>query len=151
VKVTAIALYGLMDEPSDASVHRSLSELSPIFDHEDYGRLLLLGGDLNVLAGRPQRAHLDRHQVVLERIRAYGLIDCLEATRPHGVLDDCPCGRSHTWTYRSRRRGRSHIPYQDDYLFASPALARGGQLVDCKALPFTEASDHAPVVASFEL
>lgn len=155
VKVTAISLYGLMDEKSDASVHRSLSELSPIFDHEDYGRLLLLGGDLNILAGRPLRTHLDRHQVVLARIRAYGLIDCLEAKRPPGPLGGCPCGRgeqcSHTWTYRSRRVDRSHIPYQDDYLFVSPALADG--LVRCTALPFTEdsPSDHSPLVATFEL
>ena len=31
--VTAISLYGLMDERSDPSVHRSLSELALIFDH----------------------------------------------------------------------------------------------------------------------
>jgi hypothetical protein len=53
-KVTAVSLYGLMDERSDASVHRSLSELSPIFDHEVYRKRLLLGGDLNILAGRPK-------------------------------------------------------------------------------------------------
>jgi hypothetical protein len=42
--VTAIALYGLMDEKSDASVHRSLSELAAVFDDKRYNRLLLLGG-----------------------------------------------------------------------------------------------------------
>src|SRR6266508_4187978 len=157
VNVTAISLYGLMDEKSDASVHRSLSVLSPILDHEVYGRLLLLGGDLNILAGRPRRAHLDRHQVVLARIRAYGLIDCLEAMRPPGVLDGCPCGQSeecsHTWTYRSRRRDRSHIRYQDDYLFASPALAEDDRLLSCYALPFNDESpsDHAPIVGTFEV
>lgn len=69
VKVTAISLYGLLDEKSDASVHRSLSELSPIFDHETYGKRLLLGGDLNILAGRPVGDHLDRSQVVLRGSR----------------------------------------------------------------------------------
>lgn len=46
-EVAAISLYALMDEKSDASVHRSLSELAPVFDDARYNRLLLLGGDLN--------------------------------------------------------------------------------------------------------
>jgi hypothetical protein len=49
--VTAISLYGLLDELSDASVHRSLSEVSPIFDDDRYNRLVLLGGDLNTWTG----------------------------------------------------------------------------------------------------
>src|SRR5205807_2056046 len=106
--ITAVSLYGLMDERSDASVHRSLSELSPIFDHEEYRKHLLLGGDLNVLAGRPVRNYLDRHQVVLARIRAYGLRDCLERMRIPGALPNCPCelGPScrHTWTKRGKER-----------------------------------------------
>lgn len=157
-KVTAISLYGLMDEKSDASVHRSLSELSPIFDHEPYAKRLLLGGDLNILAGRPRGAHLDRHQVVLERIRAYGLIDCLEKDLlarkpPRGGLENCPCRQGedclHTWTKRDPQRPT--IPYQDDYLFASRALAE--RLVSCEALPFSDdsPSDHAPIVAAFDI
>ncbi len=77
VQVTAVCLYGLLDERSDASVHRSLSELSPIFDHPAYGKRLLLGGDLNILANpRPNAPVRERHLLVLARIRAYGLIDC---------------------------------------------------------------------------
>lgn len=45
--VTAVALYGLLDEFSDASVHRSLSELSPIFHDARYNGRVVLGGDLN--------------------------------------------------------------------------------------------------------
>ena len=156
-QVTAISLYGLLDEHSDASVHRSLSELAPIFDHQTYGQHLLLGGDLNILAGRPAQAHLDRHQVVLERLRAYGLVNCLERsllerTSPRGGLSNCPCriaGCAHTWTFRDGRKRLSAIPYQDDYLFASRRLAK--RLVSCDALPFTEdsPSDHAPIVATF--
>jgi hypothetical protein len=157
-KVTAISLYGLLDERSDASVHRSLSELSPIFDHKEYGKHLLLGGDLNILAGRPLGPHLDVHQVVLARIKAYGLVDCLEKallarTPPRGGLPNCPCGLgdacTHTWTKLDPKRPT--IPYQDDYLFASRALA--DRLTSCDALPFTEnsPSDHAPIVATFEI
>jgi hypothetical protein len=31
-RMTAISLYGLLDERSDASVHRSLSELTPLLE-----------------------------------------------------------------------------------------------------------------------
>jgi len=53
------------------SVHRSLSELSPTFDHERYGRLLVLGGDLNTLARAEIGSRtLARDQGVLDRITA---------------------------------------------------------------------------------
>ncbi len=101
--VTAVSLYGLLDEKSDASVHRSLSELAPVFDDERYNWLLLLGGDLNVWTGRsvPGSAHLDRHQVVLERIKAYGLVDCLERMRPARTSRGLPV--------RLRRRLRTYV------------------------------------------
>src|SRR5207249_9062109 len=44
-RVTAVSLYGLLDEMSDASVHRSLSELAAIFDDCRYNKLILLGRD----------------------------------------------------------------------------------------------------------
>jgi hypothetical protein len=156
VSITAISLYGLMDERSDDSVHRSLSELSPIFDHKTYGKSLLLGGDLNILANpRCEHPLRDRHLVVLSRIKAYGLVDCLEKALlmrdpPRGGLANCPCGLGdhcyHTWTKRVKG---SPIPYQ--YLFASRALA--DRLADCVAVPFSEnsPSDHAPLVATFEI
>lgn len=116
--MTVISIYGLLDERSDRSVHRSLSELSPIFDHEAYGKYLLLGGDLNILANpRPDDPVRDRHLTVLSRIRAYGLVDCLEKALlerdpPRGGLANCPCGLgdgcTHTWT---KRVTGSAIPY----------------------------------------
>lgn len=152
--LTAVALYGLLDEKSDASVHRSLSELTPLFEDNRYRRLLVLGGDLNVLAAPgstdPTR---DRHRSVLERIRAFGLVDCLEAMRPHGSLDGCRCGRvdecRHTWTKFDP--ARPTVAYQDDYLFASPSLA--DRLVTCEAYDpreWASISDHAPIVAEFD-
>jgi hypothetical protein len=153
--VTAISLYGLLDEKSDASVHRSLSELAPAFEDPRYSKLLLLGGDLNIWTGRsvPGGPHLDRHQVVLERIKAYGLIDCLVAKRLRGPLEGCPCRLGddcpHTWTKVDLRYPR--IPYQDDYLFASPAMAE--RPLRCEALNPTEwskYSDHSPILATFD-
>jgi hypothetical protein len=153
LSVTAISLYGLMDERSDASVHRSLSEMAPLFDHPTYRKHLLLGGDLNILSNpRPDDPVRARFRNVLDRIASYGLVDCLEAKRPWTALPECPCGKGrgcrHTWTKRVKGKP---VAYQDDYLFASPMLAR--RLQTCVALPFTDdaPSDHTPIVAMFKL
>ena len=60
-------------------------------------------------------------------------------------------GCTHTRTYYDDKR--PHIPYQDDYLFASAALAGDDGLVSCFA-PWVgpgSPSDHAPIVAVFEV
>src|SRR5439155_5862825 len=88
--VTAISLYGLMDEKSDSSVHRSLSELAAVFEDSQYNRNILLGGDLNTWTGWKPGSHLDRDRIVLDRIRAFGLTDCLEKMAK-GPLMNCPC------------------------------------------------------------
>jgi hypothetical protein len=153
-EVTAISLYGLMDEKSDASVHRSLSELAPVFDDARYNELLLLGGDLNTWTGwEAGSPHLARDRVVLDRIRAYGLVDCLEAKRPSGRLEGCPCSLGEGCTHTRTRLDPRYpdVPYQMDYLFASPALAE--RLVSCEALghdTWPSPSDHFPIVATFE-
>jgi exonuclease III len=117
--------------------------------------LVLLGGDLNTWTGwnaRREARHLARDRVVLERIRAYGLVDCLERTRPPGRLKGCACSLgedcTHTWTRLDPRYPRTR--YQMDYLFASPALAE--RLMRCEALSPTEwsrFSDHSPIIATF--
>ena len=42
-RLTCVSLYGLMDELSDASVHRSLSDLSPLFSDPRYKEHLVMG------------------------------------------------------------------------------------------------------------
>lgn len=156
ITVTAIALYGLLDEKSDASVHRSLSELSPIFDHRIYGRHILLGGDFNIFANpRPEDPARARHLAVLTRLEAYGLRNCLERfKRPmsQAVADPCPCGvkscRRHWRTFR-RSSGAPGLAYQEDYLFASRRMI--DRLENCRVLPFQPSSDHAPVLAKFSV
>jgi hypothetical protein len=151
--ITVIALYGLLDERSDASVHRSLSEMSPIFEHARYSKNLILGGDLNIFANpHPDDPARARHFAVLARIEAYGLTDLLSLSpRPASVArdDPCHCGerRCRHWrTYRRSPRAPGRA-YQEDFLFASAALVR--RLVGCRTLPFQPTSDHAPVWARF--
>jgi hypothetical protein len=150
--ITAVSLYGLMDERSDASVHRSLSELTPLFEDSRYNRLLLLGGDLNTWTGWRPGPHLERDRVVLDRIRAFGLVDCLQAKRPPGPLKGCPCTSGLRCTHTRTRldAGKPNVPYQMDYLFASAAMVE--RLVTCEALPhdrLPSPSDHFPILATF--
>jgi hypothetical protein len=155
--VTVISLYGLLDERSDASVHRSLSELAPVFDRRGYSRFLLLGGDLNTLGiAKAGTRRLAKDMGVLQRIiQGFGLVDLLQRDllkrkRRRGHLQGCPCSFgeecTHTWTHR---HPGSDIPYQDDYLFASHALAE--RMDRCRAVDFADdaTSDHAPIVATF--
>jgi hypothetical protein len=137
ISITAVALYGLNDEPYVESVRRSLGEVGPILEDEEYSKYLVLGGDFNILAGKPQSERPHPGHEAFEEIEAYGLIDCLASDLPpdrygdpfrRADMDHCRCGLHeacrHTRTYYDYRR--PHIPYQDDYLFASPALAAGG-------------------------
>lgn len=153
--VTVVSLYGLLDEISDSSVHRSLSEISPVFDDPRYGRLVLLGGDLNTATQWPRHSpYLARDRVVLDRIRAYGLVDCLAAKRPPGRVAGCRCAFGDECTHVRTRLDRRwpHIPYQTDYLFASNDLAE--RLLTCEAISSSTVhaiSDHTPIVATFRL
>ena len=154
-EVTAISLYGLLDEMSDASVHRSLSEVSPIFDDERYHDLVLLGGDLNTSTGwdpRTDARHLARDRTVLERISAYGLVDCLQQVRPTGRLDGCRCGLGDDCTHTRTRLDplNPDIPYQMDYLYASPTMAERLERCEVLAPPeWPSPSDHFPIMATF--
>jgi hypothetical protein len=140
--VTVVSLYGLTDEKSDASVHRSLSDLEPIFEDSDYNARLLLGGDLNIFANpRADDPVRERHLLVLERITAYGLVDLLERDLvqrdpPRGGLKDCPCRTEdclHTWTFRSQEIARwDSLPRRSRVRFScacGPAqVVQGGRL-----------------------
>ena len=151
--LTVIALYGLMDEKSDASVHHSLSEISPIFDHPDHGRHVLLGGDLNIVANpKPDDPTRDRHRAVLTRLEAYGLINCVDRAERSAAdppFDDCPCGTRPCTQHQRTFRREGSSAYQEDYLFASRRLVE--KLVACTVLPFQPSSDHTPIRAAFDL
>ena len=132
-----------------------MSEISPIFSDPVYKDLVLLGGDLNTSTAWPDHGHRVRDEGVLERIKAYGLIDCLKQTRKPGRLDNCTCifghDCQHTWTRLDPNQKGRKTPYQMDYVFASVALAK--RLTNCEALSpleWQEFSDHSPIIATFE-
>jgi hypothetical protein len=148
-RVTCVSLYGLMDELSDASLHRSLSDISPIFTDPEWNEYVLIGGDLNTSTQWRRKALRRRDQNLLERFEAYGLVDCL--AHMSSPLEGCTCGLGgacrHSWT----RFDALHPKLQVDYLFASKKLAMC--LRHCEALSpleWKDWSDHSPIVASFE-
>jgi hypothetical protein len=175
MRVTAIALYGLGDSGFDTyyeSTDFALSEIVPILEHPEYGEHVLLGGDFNILAGAPP----DASHSVLARIKDCGLVDCLDrgleldlvAWQKQGLPADrfrssdslrqqdmlkCQCGKREGCTHIRTffKQSDPDTPHQDDYLFASPDLA--GLLVKCDALPVgaDSPSDHAPIVAEFDI
>ena len=161
IPVTAIALYGVKDAAYSSywqSTEKAVSEVMPILEHREYGKHVLLGGDFNILAGAPRYGG---HEV-LERIESFGLVECLRARLPENRYSDiirreemnaCQCqqgsGCVHTRTFRMP--GDLLTPHQDDYLFATPELA--DLLGECDALPLDKnsPSDHAPIVAEFNM
>ncbi len=113
----------------------------------------LLAGDLNALsrrdpypadlaervkaAGTDKYGHPPRFEVV-DELEAQGWVDALYRRGPPP-----------RWVTARRDRGGVRIDYRTDYLFASPALAAG--LVDAAIVDAGGASDHDPVVATFDL
>jgi hypothetical protein len=151
-----VATWGSLGGKIDASVHRSLSDLEPIVDDSRFNKLLLLGGDLNIFANPSRRILPDTatNSFSSESGPTVSPI-CSEWTVRRSsqiATGACPCGVedcTHVWTFRARERRRAHIRYQDDHVFASPALAK--RLKSCRSAGFSDASDRAPIVATFWL
>jgi exonuclease III len=155
-KLTLISMYGLIDAGySVTTLHRFLSDLTPLFDDRRYNSRIVLGGDWNASTQAAEGyRHLPRHRLVFERIKAFGLVDYLDAklgaARP---LADCPCRAPSCRHIRTQRHVRKpHVPWQTDYIFASERLAT--KLAACYAHDVDAAwalSDHCPVIAEFDL
>jgi exonuclease III len=130
-------------------MHRVLSDLTPLLDTR-FGKHVIIGGDFNCstqLMGRDRA----RHRNLFERFTTLGLVDLLALTaesRP--PLDNCPCRDEPCRHVQTLRHGNSSIPWHNDYLFATAAVAE--RLRDCQPVvesAFLALSDHCPVVAEF--
>ena len=148
----AVSIYGLIDHGyAITTLHRIFSDLTPLIDSPK-GRRLILGGDLNACTQLP-RPYRIWHQNFFDRLRSMGLVDLLAetaSTRP--PLESCPCEDDPCLHVQTHKHQVSRVPWQDDYLFASPELAKS--LVRCEPIPGGEPdpwihSDHLPVVAEF--
>ena len=97
------------------------------------------------------------YQGVLNGLAALGLQDCIIANEPGATnpMPGCCCGMGegclNVQTYRHNRNPESR-PFQNDYLFASAGLVP--MLRSWRAHGTEDAwsaSDHCPVIATFEL
>jgi exodeoxyribonuclease-3 len=120
--------------------------------YQTSGRLLALLGDMNVARTerdvhpkeRKPRAigQLPEERALIERILSRGLVDLGRARDPEndGLF---------TWWPPWRNMRQRNIGWRLDYLFASDALA--ARATECAVRTVVGTSDHAPVVAAFEL
>jgi len=140
--VTVVSAYGLMRRLRNgiayatSTVHRTLSDLTPVLDVARSKGRVVVAGDLNISPhfSPPDR---DAHIATFARIKAFGLLDCLGATH-EGVVQ----------TYRHHNKPEAR-PSQLDWMFASPSM----RLVSCSVVDTEQAwslSDHAPLLAVFE-
>jgi endonuclease/exonuclease/phosphatase family metal-dependent hydrolase len=152
-RVTLISAYGLIEFGYAAgTMLRTIADLEPLFDDPDLGRNVILAGDFNVGTcwSRDDEKYNKRHGAVLHLIHEYGLVDCLDKHLPsdRDPLQNCQCGDPkcrHIWTYQ--RKGDPHA-WQDDYLFATPDLARQMTSVAVPDAWDWDLSDHAPIVCT---
>ena len=117
------------------------------------GRPFLLCGDLNVTRTdrdlhpkeqkkKPQIGTLPEERELLEAVLAEGLTDVARALHPD---DD----RLYTWWAPWRNLRQRNIGWRIDYVLASRELAE--KAVSCEVYREIGTSDHAPVVARFEV
>ncbi len=156
LRLTVVSAYGLIEFGYAAgTMLRTIADLEPLFDDPDHGQNVLLAGDWNIgtwWTGNDAK-YARREGAVLGLLTAYGLVDCLDRHIPadRGRLPDCSCSLAeacrHVWTYRKES---SATAYQDDYLYATPALEKS--LTFAGVAPAWDwdrrLSDHAPLIAN---
>lgn len=141
--VTVISAYGVLSSVltktnyATTNVQRLLSDLTPLLDVHRSKLPLIFGGDLNISPEVPQ-PDTAAHVAVIDRIKAFGLEDCLGLHHPGKYVR----------TLRHMNKPDSK-PYQIDWVFSSRKLrciaARANDVEAAWRL-----SDHCPVIADFE-
>jgi hypothetical protein len=124
------------------SLHRAVSDLTPVLDTASHGMSVVLAGDFNTSSQFPS-PHREAFRTVHDRLAGLGLHNV--AIRPDGEdLAGCPCDDD---PCRHVRSYEGAIPYQDDYVYVSADLARGAKLVGFdQSEPAKAVSDHLPLV-----
>jgi endonuclease/exonuclease/phosphatase family metal-dependent hydrolase len=129
------------------SLHRAISDLTPVLDTADHGLSVIVGGDFNTSSQFPS-PHREAFRTVHDRLSGLGL-DNVTLGPEDQPLDGCPCVDEpcrHVQTYEGP------IPYQDDYLYMSQDLVRRTRLVQIERTAAVEAvSDHFPLIVEIDL
>jgi exonuclease III len=155
--VVLVSAYGLIDRGyADTTVHRILSDLTPLLD-ERRMKGVIIAGDLNIttqwsarhkdtLRGRHAEC-LRRDSNLFERFRALGFHNLV--TRKDGKpLEGCDCSLGTACPHvRTQRHDRSSFPWQNDYVFVTTdLLERGPRIEVLDEEPAWRLSGHCPIV-----
>ncbi len=159
VSFTAISAYGLMEFGyASGTLLRTIADLEPLLDDPTLGDNVVLAGDWNIgtwWKGEEDAKYARRENAALRLLEAYGLEDCLDRHLPadRGRLANCPCEHGDDCRHiRTYRRSASSSAFQDDYLFATTALA--DRISRAEVDPgwdwASPVSDHAPLIAEVD-
>lgn len=155
--IVVVSAYGIIDHGyAESTVHRILSDLTPLIDQRR-GRGIIIAGDLNIttqwsakhksfLRGRHEEC-LRRDRNLFKRFEALGLYNVVVRSKP-GPLEGCECCFGEECKHvQTQRHDRSTFPWQNDYFFLSEDLLQ--QPFSVEVLDhddFWELSNHCPIV-----
>ena len=160
--LVAVSLYGRL-RYADQSVLQAACDLIPLMD-SPLGRYVVVGGDFNLHTHSNNARERARARPILDLFASMGLYDLVAITKEGGQLQQgdravslpCPCADRpcpHVMTHR-HPRARPGSMANNDYLFASRAMAErlvGVHVQNGDAEPAWQHSDHAPVIATFQV
>jgi hypothetical protein len=156
--LVVVSVYGLIDRGyADTTVHRILSDLTPLID-ERRGRRMIIAGDLNLTTQWSARHRstsrglhkecLARDQNVFARFDALGFRNVVLRAEP---LSGCGCSAGPACRHvQTQRHDRSTFPWQNDYIFVTSDIYERTPTLevfdrdDAWAL-----SGHCPIVIEF--
>jgi endonuclease/exonuclease/phosphatase family metal-dependent hydrolase len=155
-----VSVYGIIDHGyADCTVHRILSDLTPLID-ERRARRMVIAGDLNItsqwsskhrafLRGRHEEC-LARDLNLLNRFETLGFHNVV--VRSDGPLPGCDCRAGAACRHvQTQRHDRSPFPWQNDYVFVTADLLDRAPAVEVFDRDEAwELSGHCPVVIEFE-
>lgn len=162
VPIVAVSLYGML-RYADQSILRAASDLLPIFDTTLRTRVVV-GGDFNLHTQSNEPGERARARPIFDLLEAFGLRDAIRVAHRGGllvqgaqsVLLPCPCAETDCTHVRTHRHPQ-HRPgtmANNDYFFATVDLIdrlQGVEVHNGDADAAWTHSDHAPVVATFDL
>jgi len=158
--LVVVSAYGVIDRGyADATVHRILSDLTPLLDEQRAARVII-AGDLNittqwsakhkgVLRGRHVEC-LRRDANLIDRFSALGLHNVVERQGPN-PLEGCECTLGAECRHvQTQRHEASVFPWQNDYVFVTEDLL--AQKPTVEVFDHDSAwrlSSHCPIVVNF--
>ncbi|SNT03121.1 hypothetical protein SAMN06265795_11253 [Noviherbaspirillum humi] len=152
--LSLVSLYGLIDNGyAITTVHRQLSDLTPLFDSTCYRSRIVVGGDFNI-STQFRSPDGERHRNAFERLQTLGMVDAIALNRPpREPLADCPCSDKPCSHIHTQRHNVSKVPWQNDYMYVGKKLAPN--VVACYPIDggspgSWQYSDHCPIMLEVE-